>query len=125
VLSVTTTMPGWRAPGAPIVIRGFSGAHVRLTLWRTVSVAAAVRVRGRYEPLRRCAWAATGSSSGAPAAASRSDADRRPLVIDAVGDIAFGDRSARQSPSWSSRTVDLRRERRAPPTSRSGTSRRP
>ena len=95
MLSVTTTMPGWRAPGAPIVIRGFSGAHVRLTLRANGKpVAAAVSgARGRYE--LRFAAAQPGRYRLVVGSADR----RKPLgtlvvrrlVIDAVGDITFGE----------------------------------
>jgi poly-gamma-glutamate synthesis protein (capsule biosynthesis protein) len=94
-LSVTTTLPDWRAIGAPVVVRGYSGANMRLTL-RANGKPVAVSVSatdGGYA--LRFAMARAGRYRLAVQSVERTEPvgmlTVRPLLIDAVGDITFGE----------------------------------
>lgn len=94
-LTVATHLPEWRAPGAPVTVGGFAGARERVQLLldgRAVastvsgrlgrySLGIAIRARGRHRLTVR---------AGARTRAA-GVLDVRPVVIDAVGDITFGE----------------------------------
>ena len=94
-LRLTTVLPAWRAPGARVVVAGFAGSRERLRLLangRQVAAARSGRL-GRF---------ALGFRAGAPGryrlvvagAAARQAAGTlvvRPVVLDAVGDVTFGE----------------------------------
>ena len=94
-LSVMTALPAWRAIGAPVVVRGHSGANMRLTLRANGKpVAVSVSAPDGGYALRFAA-----ARAGRYRLAVQSD-ERvqhvgtltvRPLVIEAVGDITFGE----------------------------------
>jgi poly-gamma-glutamate capsule biosynthesis protein CapA/YwtB (metallophosphatase superfamily) len=96
LLKVDSHLPGWLAPGAAGRVAGFAGADERLRLETTggrVLARATSGPRGRFlfrfrapEPGRyrlRVAGAGRAVSAGAVVV--------RPLVLDAVGDITFGE----------------------------------
>ena len=94
-LSITTTLPAWRATGVPLVVHGYGGVAVRLALranGRTVATGL-TDGQGRYT-LRF-----TPTKPGRYALAVVGDLSRegvgtlvvRPVVIEAVGDITFGE----------------------------------
>ncbi len=94
-LSITTTLPAWQATGVPLVVHGYGGVAVRLALranGRTVATGL-TDGQGRYT-LRF-----TPTKPGRYALAVVGDLGRegvgtlvvRPVVIEAVGDITFGE----------------------------------
>ena len=94
-LTVDTKLPAWRAPGVPVVIGGFAGVHERVTLGvdgRTVASTAAGRL-GRY----RLHFAAATAGRHRLVVAANGRSRRvgtlvvRPVVVEAVGDITFGE----------------------------------
>lgn len=95
LLRVDSRLPAWLAPGAPLRVRGFAGAHVRVTL--LVDGRPSVRTRSG----RLGAFRVTGSAPkpGRHAIAVESAGVRRrvgtlvvrPVVLAAVGDVTFGE----------------------------------
>jgi len=94
-LTVTTTLPAWRAPGARIVVGGFAASRERVVLranGHAVASASAGRF-GRYA-LRfaaarpgRYRLTVTGAGRARPVGLLRV----RRVVLEAVGDITFGE----------------------------------
>jgi hypothetical protein len=94
-LTVTGLVSGWRAPGVPVSIGGFAGSGERVVLranGRAVASAAAGPL-GRYR--LRFAPAASGRYRLLVSTATRRRAAGsllvRPVVVDAVGDVTFGE----------------------------------
>src|SRR5581483_8436901 len=94
-LTVTTTLPAWRAPGARVAVAGFAGARERVRLLvdgRTLASTASGRL-GRYVLAFRAG--AAGRHRLTVRAGSRTRAAGtllvRPVVVDAVGDVTFGE----------------------------------
>jgi hypothetical protein len=94
-LTVTTTLPAWRAPGVAVLVGGFAASHEHVVLranGRVVGKTTAGRF-GRYT--LRFAAARPGSYRLGVVGAGRSrPAGRlriRPVVLEAVGDITFGE----------------------------------
>jgi poly-gamma-glutamate synthesis protein (capsule biosynthesis protein) len=94
-LTVTTTLPAWRAPGATIVVGGFAGSGERVVL-RVNGLAVASPHAGRlgrytlrFRPGR------SGRDNLGVAADGRARSVGvlrvRPVVVEAVGDITFGE----------------------------------
>jgi poly-gamma-glutamate synthesis protein (capsule biosynthesis protein) len=94
-LSVTTTLPDWRAPGVPVSVSGFAGSSERVVLGANGSpVATAVSgPLGRYV-LRFLPRASKRYRLTVTAGARRTPAGTlvvRPVGLDAVGDVTFGE----------------------------------
>ncbi|HET7044404.1 MAG TPA: CapA family protein [Gaiellaceae bacterium] len=94
-LRVTTRLPGWRAPGVPVTVRGFAGEGERLRL-RAGGHTLATAVAGRLGGFRlRFTTGAPGryplvvQGEGRTRAAGRLLV--RAVVLDAVGDVTFGE----------------------------------
>src|ERR1041385_3099493 len=94
-LTVTTRLPEWRAPGVRVVVGGFAASHERVVLranGRTVAAATAGRF-GRYavrfaaERPGRYRLKVTGAGRSRVVGSLRV----RRVVLDAVGDITFGE----------------------------------
>ena len=94
-LSITTTLPAWQATGVPLVVHGYGGVAVRLELranGRTVAT-------GLTDGQGRYTLQFTPTKPGRYALAVVGDLGRegvgtlvvRPVVIEAVGDITFGE----------------------------------
>jgi poly-gamma-glutamate synthesis protein (capsule biosynthesis protein) len=94
-LSVAQRLDGWRAPGVGLAVEGFAGSRARVVLRADGSPVAATtagplgRFRLRFVPRRmgrhRLVVTADGRAAGAGSVLVR------PLVVDAVGDITFGE----------------------------------
>ncbi len=94
-LTVQTKLPAWRAPGARVVVGGFGAAHEPVVL-RVNGRAVAHTTAGRFGRYRlRFAAARPGRYHLVVAGNGRSHAVGtllvRDLVIEAVGDITFGE----------------------------------
>jgi Bacterial capsule synthesis protein PGA_cap len=95
LLSITSELPDWLAPGAPLVLRGWAGRNVHLTL-RANGRPVAATVSG---PLGAYELRFAVSKPGRYVLAVQSSGDAkpvgsvtvRPVVIEAVGDITFGE----------------------------------
>ena len=94
-LTVARLVSGWRAPGVPVSVGGFAGAGERVVLranGRAVASAAAGPL-GRYR--LRFAPRASGRYRLLVTTATRRRAAGslvvRPVVVDAVGDVTFGE----------------------------------
>jgi len=94
-LTVTTTLPAWRAPGVPLQVGGFAGSRQRVVL-RANGRPAASTVSGRlgryhvaYRPASPGRYRLVVDAAGR----SRSVGTLvvRPVTLDAVGDITFGE----------------------------------
>ena len=94
-LTVTSTLPAWRAPGVPVTVRGFAGSHEQVQLranGRAVATARAGRLGAyalRFVP-RSPARLRLAVAGGARVAAAGT-LTVRPVTLDAVGDITFGE----------------------------------
>ncbi len=94
-LTVVTHLPPWRAPGVPVHIGGFAGANERVALRANGGVVASARTGrlGRYD--LRFSAAGPGRYPLAVSAGGRSLGAGilvvRPVVVEAVGDITFGE----------------------------------
>jgi poly-gamma-glutamate synthesis protein (capsule biosynthesis protein) len=94
-LTVVSRPAGWRAPGVPVHVGGYAGAGERVVLQangRAVATAAAGRL-GRYS-LRFSAPGPGRYRLAVSAGSRRRPAGTlvvRPVVLDAVGDITFGE----------------------------------
>jgi poly-gamma-glutamate synthesis protein (capsule biosynthesis protein) len=94
-LTVTTTLAGWRAPGVPVTVSGFTGSAERVVLRANGSPVATATSGplGRY--VLRFAPRGSGRyrlSVGVGARrASAGTLVVRPLELDAVGDVTFGE----------------------------------
>jgi poly-gamma-glutamate synthesis protein (capsule biosynthesis protein) len=94
-LTVTTTLPTWRAPGAPVAVSGFAGADERVVLRANgTPVATATsghlgRYRFRFGPRRSGRYRLTVDAAGRRVAAGTLVV--RPLELAAVGDVTFGE----------------------------------
>jgi poly-gamma-glutamate synthesis protein (capsule biosynthesis protein) len=94
-LTVTTRLPGWRAPGAPVSVSGFAGSSERVVLRANGAPVAAAESGplGRYD--LRFTPRSVGRYRLQVGAGDRRVAAGtllvRPLVLDAVGDITFGE----------------------------------
>ena len=94
-LSVTTTLPAWRAPGVPVAVSGFAGSTERVVL-RANGSPVATATSGRFG---RYLLRFTPRGPGRYRLLVTTDKRRaaagtllvRPLVLDAVGDITFGE----------------------------------
>ena len=94
-LTVDTRLPSWRAPGVPVVVSGFAGARERISLRADGHVVAST-VAGRLGRYRlRVTAPGPGRHRLVVAAGERSRRVGtlvvRPVVVDAVGDITFGE----------------------------------
>ena len=95
VLKATTRLPAWRAPGVPVQIAGFAPARERVRLRANGRIVAATtsRASGRYR--LRYAAARPGQYRLTVTDGSRSRRVGtlvvRPVVLEAVGDITFGE----------------------------------
>jgi poly-gamma-glutamate synthesis protein (capsule biosynthesis protein) len=94
-LTVTTTLPDWRAPGVPVTVSGFAGASERVVLRADGAPVAAATSGplGRYV-IRYAPNAAGRYRLAVTAGARRVPAGTlvvRPLALDAVGDVTFGE----------------------------------
>ena len=94
-LSITAAPATWLATGAPVVVRGYGGGHTRLTLHANGRPVAAAVSRGdgsytlRFTPARAGRYRLViGSDLSSKPAGT---VVVRPLVIEAVGDITFGE----------------------------------
>jgi poly-gamma-glutamate capsule biosynthesis protein CapA/YwtB (metallophosphatase superfamily) len=95
LLTLTSRLPAWRAPAAPVVLAGFAGARERVALRANGMFVEATRSGrlGRFElrfaaktPGRyRLRVVAGGRSRNAGTVVVR------PVVVEAVGDITFGE----------------------------------
>jgi poly-gamma-glutamate synthesis protein (capsule biosynthesis protein) len=103
-LSITTTLPAWQATGVPLVVHGYGGVAVRLELranGRTVAT-------GLTDGQGRYALQFTPTKPGRYALAVVGDLGRegvgtlvvRPVVIEAVGDITFGEQVGQYGPTY-------------------------
>src|SRR5579871_1605772 len=94
-LTVTSAETGWRAPGVPLAVGGFAGAHERVVLRANGSPVAAATAgalgcyRLRFVPARPGRYRLVVSASGRVSRAG--SVLVRPVVLDAVGDITFGE----------------------------------
>ena len=94
-LTVVQRPAAWRAPGVPVAVGGFAGARERVVLRANGSPVAAAtagplgRYRLRFVPARMGRYhlfvTAAGRAAGAGAVVVR------PVTVDAVGDITFGE----------------------------------
>jgi poly-gamma-glutamate capsule biosynthesis protein CapA/YwtB (metallophosphatase superfamily) len=94
-LSITTRLPAWQATGVPLVVHGYGGVAVRLALRASGRTVATGRTDGqgrytlRFTPTKpgRYTLAVVGglSREGVGTLVVR------PVVIEAVGDITFGE----------------------------------
>jgi poly-gamma-glutamate synthesis protein (capsule biosynthesis protein) len=94
-ITVTSTLPAWRAPGVPVTVRGFAGSREPLQLRANGRVVAAARSGrlGAYvlrfvprSPSRLRLRVVDGTRS-----AVAGTLVVRPVTLDAVGDITFGE----------------------------------
>src|SRR5437868_13160806 len=94
-LTVRTTPSGWRAPGVPVTVGGFSGGAQRVLLRANGRVVAATvagklgRYALRFAPRASGRFRLSVQSAGRFRPAGTLVV--RPLVVDAVGDITFGE----------------------------------
>jgi poly-gamma-glutamate synthesis protein (capsule biosynthesis protein) len=93
--TVTTKLPAWRAPGVPVAVSGFAGASEQVVLRSNGSPVARATsgALGRY--VLRFTPSASGRYHLVVAAGTRHVAVGtlvvRPVVLDAVGDVTFGE----------------------------------
>jgi poly-gamma-glutamate synthesis protein (capsule biosynthesis protein) len=94
-LTVKTTLPAWRAPGVAVSVAGFAGSGERVVL-RAGGTPVAHATSGplgryllRYTPRRSGRFRLTVSAGGRRARVGTLLV--RPVVVDAVGDITFGE----------------------------------
>ena len=107
-LTVLTKPTGWRAPGVAVSVGGFAGSGARVLLRADGRVVAFGHCR-HARPLPPSVCPACVRPPSAPGAVGREVPSgrhaRRPAgLLDAVGDITFGERSAPQSPRGGRRT---------------------
>ena len=94
-LTVTSTLPAWRAPGVPATVRGFAGSREHLQLranGRVVASAVSGRLGAyalRFVPASSARLRLTVSDGTRSVAAGVLVV--RPVTLDAVGDITFGE----------------------------------
>ncbi|HEY0415143.1 MAG TPA: CapA family protein [Gaiellaceae bacterium] len=95
VLTVVSSPQGWRAPGVPVPVSGFAGPSERVVLRANGTPVAATTSgpRGRYAlrfvPRTAGRYRLAVSAAGGVAAAGSLVV--RPVLVDAVGDITFGE----------------------------------
>ncbi len=94
-LKVLTPVSGWRAPGVAVAVSGFArpGARVDLRAGRRRLASAHAGGRGRYRlrfvPRSAGRYRLTVTAAGRSRPAGRLTV--RPVVLDAVGDVTFGE----------------------------------
>jgi len=94
-LTVVSRLPAWRAPGVPVTVTGFAGSGERVVLRASGSpVASAMsgplgRYRLRFAPRVSGRFGLTVTAGTRHAAAGTLVV--RPVVLEAVGDITFGE----------------------------------
>lgn len=94
-LTVAQRLAGWRAPGVPLAVGGFAASRARVVLRANGSAVAATtagplgRYRLRFVPARTGRYRLLVTAAGRVAGAG--SVLVRPLVVDAVGDITFGE----------------------------------
>jgi poly-gamma-glutamate capsule biosynthesis protein CapA/YwtB (metallophosphatase superfamily) len=94
-LTVAGRIAGWRAPGVPVAVTGFAGSSARVLLRADGRVVATTvagslgRYRLRFAPRRAGHYVLRVQSAGLFRPAGSLTV--RPVVLDAVGDITFGE----------------------------------
>ena len=94
-LTITSKPAGWRAPGAAVTVGGFAGSGARVVLRADGRVVASTiagklgRYRLRFVPRVAGRLTLVVQSAGVLRPAGRLDV--RPLSLDAVGDVTFGE----------------------------------